>query len=257
MNAERSSDTVLELESLSLSDYELELCRRVSRSPESEPPVRQMATLALEMHRGAGLPLGVVSERTGASMGVLKEVRRIHGLSGLQGILGMQAQLPRRLGDCRYIRLSSAEADFCREVVKIGAGSRGRIRRAGALLLLNEGKTKAAAASQAGLCQRSIDRLFERVEALGVRGAVNDGERPGRPERYPKGEFVPLIRSIVSQMQQTPSAPWTLGRLHQALAGQRPEAANMSAPTLRSLLLEAGYRRGLTDRGVDAASESH
>jgi hypothetical protein len=254
MNAERSSDTVPELESLSLSDYELELCRRVSRSPESEPPVRQMATLALEMHRGAGLPLGVVSERTKVPIGTLRGVLRIHKVTRLQGILGMRAELPARLGDCRYVRLSATEADFCRGVIESGKGARGRIRRAAALLLLNEGKPKAVVANQAGLCQRSIDRLFDRVEAVGVQGAVNDAERPGRPERYPKREFVPLIRSIVSQLEQS-SSQWTLGNLRQVLVRQRPEAATMSAPTLRSLVMAAGFRHGLTDRGIGPSSE--
>jgi transposase len=138
------------------------------------------------------------------------------------------------------LALKSEERLFCQQVVGERLGSAGRQRRAHALLLLDEGMTKSAAAETSGVCERTLERLVERYQRLGARRAVDDASRAGRPVRYSREEFVPLIRRIVQQTRPETLLKWTMGDLRHSLIHHRREAAGISPPTLRALLRQAG-----------------
>lgn len=76
---------------------------------------------------------------------------------------------------------------------------------------------------------------------------MNEAERSGRPMRYPKSEFIPLIKRVIQQQTHT-TIRWTAADLRKALAHHRPEAACISMPTLRTLVVEAGFSYGFTPK---------
>ena len=222
---------------LPLTDYERDLSRRLALSPKTESSVKRMARLLLELNR---LPTEQqAAERTGMPSQWLLLIRQRYLLNGLQEVLSMRQQL--HMPATKLMKLTESERNFCNGVLESGEGSRGRQRRARALLLMSEGKTKDCVTREAGTCARSLERLIERYQSHGAHGAVNEAERPGRPICYPKSEFIPLIRNVIHQQQVSTRFRWTAGDLRQALAKHRPEAARMSRPTLLALVAEAGF----------------
>jgi transposase len=227
---------------LELSDYDLEFCRRLALSPKSQMQVKRTARVLLEMHRYADA--GCLSMRTGIPVQVLGQIRQCYETEGLQQVLaaGVPVEVP---GHSRRLVLDESERLFCRHIVDEQLGSAGRQRRARALLLLDQAFEKAEAARTSGLCERTLERLVERYQTHGAEGAVNDGPRLGRPVRYPREEFVPLIRQIVQQTRPEALLKWTMKDLRESLASHRREAAEISEPTLRTLMRQAGlnFRR--------------
>lgn len=228
---------------LPLTDYERDLSRRLALSPKTESSVKQMARLLLELDRQPTVKQA--AERTGMPSEWLLQIRQRYLLCGLQEALSMHQQFPVPVR--RLLKLTDGERAFCQGVLESGEGSKGRLRRARALLLMNDGKTKDCIAKETGACERSLERLIERYQTYGVEGAVNEAERPGRPIRYPKSEFIPLIKSVIQQQTRT-TLRWTVDDLRKALARHRPEAASMSRPTLRTLVTEAGFGYGYTPK---------
>lgn len=121
--------------------------------------------------------------------------------------------------------------------------------------MFDEGKSKPLIAQVTHVCERTLERLIERYQTHGVEGAVNDAERPGRPVRYPKEEFVPLIQKVIQQESPTVLLRWTIGDLRQSLARYRQEAAKMSLPTLRALIQGAGIARSRSETRQPSGSQ--
>lgn len=237
---------------LSLSSYDRDLSERLAVSSKTAPAVRHMARLLLELGRLSSLEHA--AERTGLSCQMLAELRQTYLWGGLQEVLSMSQQLPMPVTP--PVRLTAAERAFCRQVLESCEGSKGRLRRAKALLLLDEGKSKDTIASETQVCSRTLERLAERCQIYGVTGAVNDAERPGRPQCYPKSEFVPLIREVMGHEPPTTRFRWTATDLRRVLAHHRPEAARMSMPTLRALVTAAGFGYGYAPKGAASMSLS-
>ena len=167
----------------------------------------------------------------------------------------MSQQLPMPVPPRRCASPQSERA-FCRQVLESCEGSKGRLRRAKALLLLDQGKSKDTIASETQVCSRTLERLVERCQIYGVTGAVNDAERPGRPQCYPKSEFVPLIREVMGHEPPTTRFRWTATDLRRVLAHHRPEAARMSMPTLRPLVTTASFCHGYAPKSAASMSLS-
>jgi len=208
-------------------------------SPKSDFQVKRTARVLLEMHRPADA--GSLSHRSGIPASVLAGICRRYETEGLQQVLmaGACAELPLP-GSSKRLALSAEERAFCRKIVSEQLGSAGRRRRAHALLLLEEGGAKSETAQASGVCERTLERLMERYEAHGVQVAVNDAVRSGRPMRYSREEFVPLIRWIVQQTRPETLLKWTMNDLKETLMRHRREAAGISSPTLRALVRLAG-----------------
>ena len=237
---------------LPLNSYDRDLCGRLAVSAKTAPEVRHLARLLLELGRLSSLKHA--AERTGLTCQMLAELRQTYLSSGLREVLGMRQQL--HIPATPPVRLTAAERAFCRQVLESSEGSRGRLRRARALLLLDEGKSKDTIASETQVCSRTLERLAERCQIYGVTGAVNDAERPGRPQCYPKSEFVPLIREVMGHEPPTTRFGWTANDLRRVLAHHRPEAARMSMPTLRALVTAAGFGYGYAPKGAASMSLS-
>ncbi len=231
---------------LALSAYDLEFCRRLALSPKSDLQVKRRARLLLEMHRY--WDTACLSQRTGIASSMLAAIRHRYETEGLQQVLAdSAAEGVAAPGGLKRLALNDQERFFCRQVVGERLGSAGRQRRAQALLLLDEGMTKSATAEASGVCERTLERLVERYQTHGARGAVNDASRVGRPVRYSREEFVPLIRRIVQQTRPETLLRWTMGDLRNTLIHHRREAASISQPTLRALVRQAGldFRRSV------------
>lgn len=231
-------------DALQLSDYDLELCSRLVLSPMSDLQVKRTARLLLAMDGRVG------SRGQPAASSIPRAVpagiRRLYETEGLQRVLveGVSMALPTDAA-AKGLALSPQERSFCQQIVGERLGSAGRQRRAQALLLLDEGMTKTDAAQTSGVCGRTLERLVERYHKQGAHKAVNDSSRSGRPVRYSREEFVPLIRRIMQQTQPETLRKWTMSDLRRSLIHQRREAEGISQPTLRALARQAGvdFRR--------------
>jgi len=233
---------------LELPGYDLALCKRLALSPRTEAAIKRVAKLLLEMHRlGDGR---VIARRTGVAVLALEVIRERYVHEGLQEVL--RISLPGPLPSSAHkVELTHAERLFCENVVMSQEGSKGRHRRARALLMLGDGKCRPQVAQAARVCERTLERLVDRYQTHGAEGAVNDAERPGRPVRYPREEFVPLIQKVIRQENPAVLLRWTIKDLRRSLACHRQEAASMSLPTLRSLVQGAGIEvpsRGMLKR---------
>lgn len=224
---------------LDLSAYEMDLCKRLALSLKTDPAVKRMAKLLLEMHRFGRA--ADIARRTGVPVHVIAEIQQLYVHEGLQAaLLNALPQPTFRHAD--KVELTAAERAFCEQVVSSQKGSNGRVRRARALLLLNEGMSKPCTAQAVNVCERTLERLMDRYQTHGAKGAVNDAERPGRPVRYSKEAFVPLIQQVIQWEQPAALMRWTMADLRQSLARHHQEAIEMSMPTLRALVQAAGFR---------------
>ena len=242
-------------EGLQLSDYDVELCGRLVHSPKADLRVKCTARRLLSLHGQAGSK--DPSTDSGIPGAVLAGIQCLYETEGLQRVLeeGVSMDSPADAA-AKALALSSQERSFCQQIVGERLGSAGRQRRAQALLLLDEGKSKDTIASETQVCSRTLERLAERCQIYGVTGAVNDAERPGRPHCYPKSEFVPLIREVMGHEPPTTRFRWTATDLRRVLAHHRPEAARMSMPTLRALVTAAGFGYGYAPKGAASMSLS-
>ncbi|MBE7494163.1 MAG: helix-turn-helix domain-containing protein [Verrucomicrobiaceae bacterium] len=222
---------------LPLLPYDRDLCGRLALSPKTSPAVKRTARLLLEMARSTDLSLS--SARTGIGKDRLRQIRQTYLQHGLQEVLEHSVAEPPP-PFCRQVTLTAEERAFCQQVVSSGDPEKGRTRRARALLLLEQGHGKAHAAGATGISERTIERLLERYQTHGVAGCVNDAGRRGRPVVYARDEYVPLILQIVQGQPPATLLRWTVGDLRRMLAQHRREAAEISAPTLRALVHQAG-----------------
>lgn len=224
---------------LRLEGYDRDLCERLALSPKTERAVKRAARLCLELARSDHLHCA--SARTGVSVRVLRQMLQECHRCGVTEVLARsQESAPPPLSTA--VTLTAAERAFCERVVALGDAAKGRTRRARVLLALADGQTKAATAASVGVSERTLERLIERYQARGVEGTVNDAGRLGRPVLYAKDEYVPLIQRVVQQQQPSTLLGWTVNDLRAALSSLRQEAAQMSPPTLRVLIREAGIR---------------
>lgn len=226
-------------EGLQLSDYDVELCGRLVHSPKADLRVKCTARRLLSLHGQAGSK--DPSTDSGIPGAVLAGIQCLYETEGLQRVLeeGISMDSPADAA-AQALALSSQERSFCQQIVGERLGSAGRQRRAQALLLLDEGMSKSSTAQTTGVCERTLERLVERYQKQGAHKAVNDSSRAGRPVRYSREEFVPLIRRIVQQTRPETLLKWTMGDLRHSLIHHRREAAGISQPTLRALVRQAG-----------------
>lgn len=237
---------------LPLSSYDRDLNERLALSSKTESSVKFMARLLLELNRLSCMNDAI--KRTGLPSRMLGQLRHNYLRFGLQEVLSMRQQVP--VPERRTVHLTEDERVFCQKVLESGEGSKGRLRRARALLFLDEGKSKDETAGVTQACARTLERLAARYQTYGAEGAVNDAERPGRPVCYPKSEFVPLIRKVMGQERPVMQLRWTASDLRRALAQHRPEAARMSMPTLRALVTAAGFGYGYAPQTRESMSLS-
>ena len=80
-----------------------------------------------------------------------------------------------------HIELTVADRSFLSDFVKQGIQSVRVVKRALALLALDDGQTLAAVASQAGVTSLSVSKWRDRYRAGGLDSALYDLPRKGRP----------------------------------------------------------------------------
>ncbi len=224
---------------LGLSAYDMDLCKRLALSLKTDPALKRMAKLLLEMHRFGCAD--DIARRTGVSVQILTAIQRGYAHDGIQAALQFALPQP-TFRHADKVELTADDRAFCEQVISSQKGSTGRIHRAKALLLLSEGMSKSCTAQAANVCERTLERLMDRYQTHGAKGAVNDAERPGRPVRYSKEAFVPLIQQVIQWEQPATLMRWTMADLRQSLARHHHEAIEMSMPTLRALVQAAGFR---------------
>ena len=237
MSATDSPEAVV-LPFLQLSAYDRELCRKLAGSSETDSGVQRMARLLLDL--GSCHEIESLTACTGLTGEQFVEIRRGYVEGGLSRPLNSGPRPAASYGNT-CVCLTTADRNYCQSVVESQEGSSGRIRRAQAMLLLDQGKSKKSSALATNAHVRTVNRLVKRYNDGGIELAVNDGERTGRPVRYSKTEFVPLIQQIVTQELAGLSRRFNSSKLRQALARHRPDAARMSMPTLRALAAAAGF----------------
>ena len=223
---------------LPLSIYERQLCKRLAASVLTDSSVRQMAKVVLDM--SSSDDLDSLSVCRGLTLLGVNRVRDTYKKGGLHEVLNLKLKIHGSPRDDKAVLLTDLEESFCRSTVEDSRSSRGRLRRARILLLLNQGKSTESIALTIGVHERTVLRTSERYQADGAEGAVNGRKGTGRPVRYSKAEYVPLIRTVVDQDLGGNHVRVTTQQIRRALVRRCPEAGHMSKPTLRGLIRAAG-----------------
>jgi transposase len=137
-------------------------------------------------------------------------------------------------------RLNSRQRRQLRAEVKAAKDARS-VRRAIALLELDEGQPAAQVAAMLGVTRQTLYNWRERLEAEGVPSALRDRVGRGRPTVWTE----PVLRFLEWSLKQPPealgyaSANWTTALLREHLT--KWSRVRVSDTTLRAQLHQLGY----------------
>jgi transposase len=114
------------------------------------------------------------------------------------------------------------------------------VRRAKALLAIAAGKSRTAAAQEAGLSREGVSQVIKRFNQRGL-DSLSSAPGRGRKATSTSQQQARIIAEVQRQpdREQDQSATWSLMLLRQAL--RQTDLPQIAAETIRQVLHEAGY----------------
>jgi transposase len=97
------------------------------------------------------------------------------------------------------IRLSDEERATLTTLTRTGSARAYRIRRAQLLLLADRGKTDAQIAEHIGVHARTVSRLRQRADQVGVLAALDDRPRPGATPKLDRAAEAILVATACTE----------------------------------------------------------